>query len=357
MSSVWGSRIKISVFGESHGEAIGVVLDSLPAGIVLDKNRIATQMKRRAPGGDKLSTPRKEADIPKILSGVLNGVTTGAPLCAVFENSNTRSGDYDDTLYLPRPSHSDYPAFVKYEGYNDKRGGGHFSGRLTAPIVFAGAICRQILEQKGVFIGGHVAQIGTVFDEAFDAKHITKEQLTTLSETTFATIRSDAKLAMENLILKTKLEQDSIGGAIECAAIGLPVGVGATIFTSVESVLSSLFFSIPGVKGVEFGLGFGFAQQTASQVNDQYCVNENQIGLSTNFNGGILGGMSNGAPIIARLAFKPTPSISKAQTSVNLTTGAEEVLCIHGRHDPCIVGRALPVVEACMAIGLLDLMG
>lgn len=357
MSSVWGTNIKLSVFGESHGEAIGVVIDSLPAGVRLNMEQIDIQMARRAPGQDKTTTARVEKDAPRILSGVCNGFTTGAPLCAVIENTNTRSRDYGELSAVPRPSHSDYPAHVKYHGFHDIRGGGHFSGRLTAPVVFAGAVCRQILAQRDVTIGGHVARIGEIEDEAFDLNHITREQLRELSETPFATLSSGAKLAMQGTIMKAKLAQDSVGGIVECAAVGLPVGVGSNLFTTVESVLSSLFFAIPGVKGVSFGLGFGFAREQASTVNDQYDVTNGNIHLRTNFNGGVLGGMTDGAPVVARVAFKPTPSISRAQDSVNLDTGEPEKLVITGRHDPCIVGRALPVVEACMAIGLLDLMG
>lgn len=356
MSSIWGKNIKISVFGESHGAAIGVVLDSLPAGVKLDMEQIYVQMARRAPGQDKTTTARLEKDVPRIISGLMDGVTTGAPLCAVIENTNTRSGDYAEVALVPRPSHSDYPAYVKYHGCNDIRGGGHFSGRLTAPLVFAGAVCRQILARDGVMIGGHVAQVGEIEDERFDLNDIPKDLLLHLSETPFATISSGAKLAMQSAVMKARLEQDSIGGTVECAAVGLPVGVGSNLFSTVESVLASLFFSIPAVKGVEFGLGFGFAAQQASRVNDQYGMREGKVCLRSNYNGGILGGMTDGAPVVVRVAFKPTPSISKAQDSVNLSVGTDEKLVISGRHDPCIVGRALPVVEACMAIGLLDLM-
>lgn len=356
MSSVWGNNLKISLFGESHGEAIGVVIDTLPAGICLHMEQIEVQMARRAPGQDKTTTARIEKDTPRILSGVLNGVTTGAPLCAVIENTNTQSRDYTDLDIVPRPSHSDYPAYVKYQGHNDIRGGGHFSGRLTAPLVFAGAVCRQILAGKGIVIGGHIAQIGDVTDDLFDLNRINKELLSELSETSFATISGGAKLAMQSTILKARMEQDSVGGVVECAAVGLPVGVGSNFFTTVESMLSSLFFAIPGAKGVEFGLGFGFAREQASRVNDGYALLEGQTVPASNNNGGVLGGMTTGAPVVARVAFKPTPSISLPQDSVNLKTGQPEKLVIHGRHDPCIVGRALPVVEACMAIGLLDLI-
>lgn len=356
MSSIWGNNIKISIFGESHGEAIGAVIDSLPAGLKLDMDKILVQMARRAPGQNKSSTPRKEADFPKILSGVLGGFTTGAPLCAIIENTNTKSGDYQNIDLTPRPSHSDYPAFVKYGGYNDIRGGGHFSGRLTAPMVFSGSVCRQILEEYEIIIGGHIAQIGDVCDKRFDLNNISSELLNLLNQTTFATIDKSAKNAMENKIETARMAQDSVGGIVECAVIGLNVGIGANIFSSVESKLASILFSIPAVKGVEFGLGFGFAEKLGSEVNDQYCVIDGKIKTETNNNGGILGGMTDGAPLVVRVAFKPTPSISKPQSSVNLSTMENTELVIKGRHDPCIVGRALPVVEAAVAIGLLDLI-
>lgn len=356
MSSIWGNNIKISIFGESHGEAIGAVIDSIPAGLKLDMDKIFVQMARRAPGQGKTSTPRAEKDFPKIISGVQNGFTTGAPICAIIENTNTKSGDYKNISLTPRPSHSDYPAFVKYGGYNDIRGGGHFSGRLTAPLVFAGSICRQILEEYGIVIGGHIAQIGKVHDKGFDLNNISTDLLNSLSQTPFATIDDDAKTQMENAINDARMAQDSIGGIVECATTGLNVGIGANIFSSVESKLSSILFSIPAVKGVEFGLGFNFAEKLGSQVNDQYKTDGEKITTTTNFNGGILGGMTNGAPIVLRVAFKPTPSISKPQQSVDLATMENKELVINGRHDPCIVGRALPVVEAAVAIGLLDLI-
>lgn len=356
MSSVWGHRITVSVFGESHGAAIGVVIDSLPAGKRIDLDKVLIQMARRAPGLSKSSTTRLEKDIPRVISGLLDGVTTGAPVCAVIENTNAHSKDYGNLGAVMRPSHSDYPAFVKYGGYNDIRGGGHFSGRLTAPLVFAGAVCRQFLEDEGIMIGGHVARVGKISDEIFDMNHISRGMLEQLSETTFATISPGAALAMQAEIEKARLEQDSVGGIVECAAIGLPVGIGSNIFSTVESRLSSLLFAIPAVKGVEFGLGFGFSTENASAVNDAYEMDGDAVSLKTNYNGGILGGMTDGAPLVVRAAFKPTPSISKAQDSVNLLKKKNEILTINGRHDPCIVGRALPVVESAVAIGLLDLI-
>ena len=356
MSSVTGNNIRLSVFGESHGEAIGCVIDGLPAGVKLDMNAIQQELARRAPGRDKTATPRKEKDEAHIVSGVLNGVTTGAPLAMVMENTNTKSGDYADLLRVPRPSHSDYPAFVKYNGFNDIRGGGHFSARLTAPLVFAGAIAKQILKEKGVTVGAHIKRIGAVTDEGFSLNDISAELLQTLSEKPFATINEDAETAMREEIERYRTAQNSIGGEVECAAVGLPVGIGGNIFDTVESKLSSLLFAIPAVKGVQFGLGFGFAESNAQAVNDGYHYENGKVALLSNHNGGVLGGMTSGAPLVLSVAFKPTPSIACEQASVNLQTGENETLTIHGRHDPCVVPRAVPVVEAAVALGLLDLM-
>ena len=356
MSSAFGKNIKLSIFGESHGKAIGCVIDGLPSGIQLDMDRIYVDMSRRAPGKDKTSTPRLEKDIPKLISGVLDNVTTGAPLAMVIENTNTHSGDYSNLMTVPRPSHSDYPAYVKYNGNNDIRGGGHFSGRLTAPLVFAGAVAKQILSQKGITVGAHIAKIGSVQDEMFDKNNITAEQLKALSAVPFSTISSQAQEKMRDVIEEARMNQDSVGGMIECAAVGLPVGLGANIFSTVESQLSSILFGIPAVKGVAFGAGFDFAEMKGSQANDAYCIKDGGIALKTNNNGGVLGGMTSGAPLIVSVAIKPTPSISQPQQSVNLQTMQEETLVIKGRHDPCIVGRAVPVVEAAVAFGLLDMM-
>lgn len=356
MSSTFGKNIKVSIFGESHGEAIGCVIDGLPHGVELDMEQIKKEMKRRAPGQDKSATPRKEADEPKILSGVLNGKTTGAPLAMMIENTNTRSGDYSNVMTVPRPSHSDYPAYIKYGGDNDIRGGGHFSGRLTAPLVFAGAVAKQILAQKGVFIGSHIKKIGPAEDECFDKNNITPELLEALSNDLFATISNEKELEMRTVIETARLEGNSVGGIIECAAVGVPAGIGGNMFDTVESRLSSVLFGIPAVKGVEFGAGFGFADMTGYQANDAYEIKNGGVALKTNNNGGVLGGITSGAPIVFSVAIKPTPSISIAQESVNLQTMQNETLVIKGRHDPCIVPRALPVVEGACAIVLLDLM-
>ena len=356
MSSEFGKNIKLSIFGESHGKAIGCVIDGLPAGVELDMDKIYVDMSRRAPDKDRSATPRLEKDIPNIISGVLDNVTTGAPLAMVIENTNTKSGDYSNLMMVPRPSHSDYPAYVKYSGNNDIRGGGHFSGRLTAPLVFAGAVAKQILEQKGITVGAHIAQIADVCDDMFDKNDISAELLKKLSSVSFSTISAEAQEKMRAAIECARLEQDSVGGVIECAAVGIPVGIGANIFSTVESHLASMLFGIPAVKGVAFGAGFDFAEMTGSQANDAYCIKDGEVALKTNHNGGALGGMTSGAPLVLSAAIKPTPSISQPQQSVNLQTMEEETLVIKGRHDPCIVPRAVPVVEAAVAFALLDMM-
>ena len=356
MSSVIGDKIKLSIFGESHGEAIGCVIDGLPAGIKIDMNAVYKDMQRRAPGKDKTATPRLEKDIPHILSGMLDNVTTGAPLAMVIENTNTKSGDYSNSMTVPRPGHSDYPAYVKYGGNNDIRGGGHFSGRLTAPLVFAGSVAKQILSQMGVTIGAHIKQIGSVCDAVSDLNKTDKSLLDTLSSSTFSLIDETKEQAMRDEIEKARLSLDSVGGIIECFAVGLPVGLGGNMFDTVEGKLASILFGVPAVKGVEFGIGFGFADKRASEVNDQYEIKNGRVATLSNNNGGVLGGMTDGAPLSVSVAIKPTPSIAKKQKSVNLLTMENAELEIHGRHDPCIVVRAVPVIECAVALGLLDLM-
>lgn len=356
MSSVLGNKIKLSVFGESHGEAIGCVIDGLPAGIKLDFDEINREMARRAPGKDKTATARKESDMPHVLSGILDHTTTGAPLAMIIENTNTRSGDYGNVMSVPRPGHSDYPAYIKYGGNNDVRGGGHFSGRLTAPIVFAGAVAKQVLEQKGIKIGAHISQIGNVCDDALDKNNISSETLETLDRKTFAVINDSKEAEMRAFIEQARLCGDSAGGIIECAAAGLPVGIGGNMFDTVESRLSAALFGVPAVKGIQFGAGFGFAQMLGSEANDGYEMKDGSVQLLSNNNGGVLGGMTNGAPIVFSVVIKPTPSISKPQKSVNLKTLENEILAVKGRHDPCIVPRAVPVIEAVTAFVLLDLM-
>lgn len=356
MSSVIGHNLKLSIFGESHGDAIGCVIDGLPSGIKLDMDVIYRDMARRAPGKDKSATPRLEKDIPIILSGLQDGITTGAPLAMEIKNENTKSKDYNSLKHIPRPSHSDYPAYIKYEVNNDIRGGGHFSGRLTAPLVFAGAVAKQVLKKKGVTVGAHISQIGSVCDDLFDYNNVSSNELDDLTELSFGLINKEKELKMRDVIEEARLAGDSVGGCIECAAVGLPVGVGANIFDTVESRLSSILFGIPAVKGIEFGKGFRFAQEKGSNVNDGYEIEDDKVRLLSNNNGGVLGGMTSGAPLIVSVVIKPTPSISTPQKSVNLKTMKNETLVIEGRHDPCIVPRAVAVVEAAVAFGLLDMM-
>ena len=356
MSSIIGNKIKLSVFGESHGEAIGCVIDGLPNGIKLDFDEINREMARRAPGNDKTATARKESDIPHILSGVLNGITTGAPLAMEIKNTNTRSGDYGNLMSGPRPSHSDYPAYVKYNGNNDVRGGGHFSGRLTAPIVFAGAVAKQILKTKGVTIGAHIIRIGSACDNLFDKNNICAAELDAVTHKQFAVVNDESEAEMRACVEAARVNGDSIGGVIECAAVGLPVGLGGNMFDTVESRLSAALFGVPAVKGVQFGAGFDFAEMLGSQANDGYEMRNGKVALLSNNNGGILGGMTSGAPIIFSVVLKPTPSVSVPQKSVNLQTMENETLIVKGRHDPCVVPRAVSVIEGITAVTLLDLM-
>ena len=356
MASLWGDSVTISIFGESHGEAIGVVLDGLPGGEPIDLDQIAVQMARRAPGRDKSSTPRKESDTPKIVSGFLNGHTTGAPLCGMIQNTNTRSQDYENLKLVPRPGHSDYPAHLRYHGANDIRGGGHFSGRLTAPLLFAGAVCRQILERRGVHIGGHVYEIAGVQDIPFSPADIPVDLLKRLSQDYFPLIDSKKEELMRAKIESARMAQDSVGGIVECAVTGVPAGIGNPMFGGIESVFSSILFGIPACKGVEFGAGFGVAGLYGSQNNDPYYYENGIVKAKTNNAGGILGGITTGMPIVFRAAFKPTSSISQEQDSVDLIRHENAKLSVHGRHDPCIVPRAVPVAEAAAAIALMNLI-
>ena len=356
MSSTYGEKIKISVFGESHGNGIGVVLDGLPAGAEIDTDGVLAQMKRRAPGRDKTATPRKESDLPEVLSGMLGNKLTGAPLCAVIKNTNTKSGDYSNLLECPRPGHSDYTAFVKYGGANDIRGGGHFSGRITAPLVFAGAVCRQLLAKKGIQIAAHIAQIGSVTDERFDPVDIPAELVDRLSRSSFALIDESKEAPMRAEVEAARLDLDSIGGAIECAVTGLPVGAGEPMFDGVEGVIAKAVFGVPAIKGIEFGSGFDLSAMRGSQANDPFRYQEGKVVTTTNHCGGILGGITNGMPLIFRAAVKPTPSIAQEQQTVDLQKQENATLAIKGRHDPCIVPRAVPVIEAVTAIALLDLL-
>ncbi len=361
MSSEFGNALRLSIFGESHGPAIGCVLDGLPAGEPLDLEEIRTQMARRAPGRDQTSTKRVESDTPRILSGTLPGPdgvphTTGAPLAIEIVNENQRSGDYGNLTALPRPSHADYSGYIRYKGFNDIRGGGHFSGRLTAPLVFAGTVCRQILRRRGITVGGHIYRIAGVDDTPFHPVSLTPQQLEALSAVPFSLLNKKAEPFMRSAVEEARLAADSVGGLIEAAAVGLPAGIGSPMFDGVENRLASLLFAIPAVKGVEFGDGFAIAALRGSQANDSMRVSGQGFTCASNHNGGVLGGITNGMPLIVRVAVKPTASIGLPQPTVNLATGENDTLVIKGRHDPCIVPRALPVVEAALAFGLLDLL-
>ena len=350
--------MRYSIFGESHGPAIGVVLEQVPPGLVLDREAISKEMARRAPGKSPLSTARKEADVPEILSGVFDGKTTGTPLCAIIHNSDHHSKDYAKTRFLARPSHGDYTGFVRYQGCNDYRGGGHFSGRLTAPLVFAGAVAKQLLAQRGITVGAHISQIGTVKDKSFADTQLTPTLFQTLSEKAFPTVDDQAGAAMQAEILQAREELDSIGGAIQCAVLGLPVGVGSPdLGCNVEGVLAQHLFAVPAVKGISFGAGFAFASMRGSAANDPFYMDGGQVKTRTNHSGGVNGGISNGMPVLIQVAIRPTPSIGQEQITFNFSTMEDAKLTIQGRHDPCIVHRAVPVIEAAAALAICELLG
>lgn len=353
MSSMTGNKIKISVFGQSHSKAIGVVIDGLPAGRKIDMENVLTFMDRRAPGKNSLSTPRKESDTPEILSGLVNGVTCGAPLCMVIYNENHHSADYSNIVDTPRPSHADYSAYIKHNGFNDVSGGGHFSGRLTAPICFAGAICMQLLGEMGVEIQAHIQKIKDVYDDKIDFVNIGKWNT---AEKSFPVINDEKGRLMIEEIENARAKGDSVGGVIECAITGVKAGHGDPMFDGVENLLAKNIFGIPAVKGVEFGNGFSSTDLYGSENNDDFCIENGEIRTKTNNSGGINGGITNGMPIVFRAAIKPTPSIFKEQNSVSLENMTEEILQIKGRHDPCIVQRAVPVVEAVAAITMLNIL-
>lgn len=355
MSSIWGNKIKISVFGESHGEGIGVVIDGFASGFEIDNEFIKNQMARRAPGKKEITTSRNEGDEFNIISGVFNGKTTGAPICAVIYNNDKKSKDYDKIKNLVRPSHSDYTASVKYNGFNDYRGGGHFSGRLTAPIVFAGALCMLMLEkQYNISIGSHIQKIYNVEDEKLELAHINMDTQKKLSNMDFPVLSIEKGERMKEEILKAKENFDSVGGIIETFILNMPAGIGEPMFDSIESRLSHMLFSIPGIKGIEFGEGFDLASMYGSKANDAFYIKDKQVLTKTNNNGGILGGLSTGMPITFKTCIKPTPSIAQEQETVDISTMENSRLCIDGRHDPCIVPRAVPAIECATAIVVLD---
>ena len=355
MSSEFGNILRVSVFGQSHGKAIGVNMDGLPAGEAIDLEELNAFLDRRKPGKSPLSTARKESDTPVFLSGLENGVTCGFPLCAIIENSDQHSSDYSELADKPRPSHADYTARVKWSGHADMRGGGHFSGRLTAPLCIAGGIAKQILARRGIFVGAHLAAVGTENDAPFPL-HPTAELFDAIAAKPFPVVDDGAGDRMQALILEARQDLDSVGGIIECAAIGLPAGLGDPMFGGVENRLAAALFGIPAVKGVEFGLGFGSSRLRGSENNDPFTVENGTVVTASNRAGGILGGITTGMPVTLRTAIKPTPSISRPQQTVRLSAMESTELVIRGRHDPCIAHRAVPVVEAVTATVLLDLL-
>ena len=354
MSSLFNGGISVSIFGESHGRGIGVVLDNLPAGEPLDFEEIGKFMARRAAKKDGTSTLRLEKDLPEVLSGFYEGRTTGTPLAAVIFNAEQHSADYNNISHIARPAHADYTGFLRYNGANDPRGGGHFSGRITAPLVFAGAVCAQILKRRGITPGAHIRSLHGISDEAFDPMNVSAEQLEAVKSRSFPVLSDEAEEKMRAEILSAREQLNSVGGVIECAAVGMPAGVGSPMMDGLENVISRLVFAIPAVKGIEFGNGFGCADMFGSENNDEFALRDGKVVTLTNNHGGILGGISSGMPVIFRAAFKPTPSISRPQNSVDFKEMTEQELVIKGRHDPCVVPRAVPCVEAALNIALVS---
>lgn len=346
MSSHYGENIQLTIFGQSHSPAIGVTIDGLPSGIPLDLEALQQFMNRRAPGHNEWSTPRSEADRPEFLCGLHDGITCGAPLTAVIHNHNTRSGDYDSLADCPRPGHADLTAYLKYGPHRDYAGGGHFSGRLTAPLCIAGGICLQLLAREGITV---MARIRSIADAQDDTPF-----LCSVADKEFPASDDAAGARMRQRIAEAKADGDSVGGIVECLVLGLPAGLGDPMFGGMENRMAAAIFAIPAVKGVEFGDGFEATRLRGSENNDSFAVENHRTITTTNHCGGILGGITDGMPLVVRAAFKPTPSIAKPQQSVSLTEGKETTLQVHGRHDPCIVPRAVPCVEAAAAIAVYD---
>ena len=346
MSSSYGQNIRLSIFGQSHSPAIGMTLEGIPSGERIDFEALSRFLARRAPGQNTWSTPRKEADAPEFVSGLVGNTTCGAPLTALIRNTDTRSKDYSSLAVTPRPGHADYTAAVKYGGHQDFAGGGHFSGRMTAPLCIAGGICMQLLEKEGIRVFSRIAAIGGIEDEGTLS--------VSTSDKAFPTVSDDRGIEMRECIAAARAEGDSVGGVVECAVQGLPVGLGDPMFDGMENRIAGIVFGIPAVKGLEFGAGFALAEMRGSESNDAFRVKDGIIVTDTNHCGGILGGITDGMPLTFRVAFKPTPSIGQKQRTVNLSTMENAELTITGRHDPCIVPRAVPVVEAAAAIAVYD---
>ena len=354
--NAYGVNLKLKIYGGSHDEKIGMILSGIPAGEAIDLDALRAFMARRAPGNDKSATARKEPDEPVFLSGLDGNVTNGEPIEAVIYNTNQRSGDYSLLSDIPRPSHADYAARVKYGEGVDLRGGGHFSGRLTAPMCIAGGICLQILARRGIDVCAHILSIKGERDESFDLTNPAKSDFNAIKAKRFATISTSAEEKMREIIEEARLDGDSVGGVIECAATGLPTGLGEHMFLGVEGRISSIIFGIPAIKGIEFGLGFGSAEIFGSENNDPFFTDGEKIYTKTNNAGGIIGGMTSGMPIVFRAAIKPTPSIAKEQDSVSISKMENVKLTVGGRHDPCILPRAVPVFEAATAIAIYDML-
>ena len=352
MSCSFGEKFRVTVFGQSHSEMTGVVIDGIPAGKKLDFEKIKSFMARRAPKISAGSTARKEADEFEIVSGIVDGITCGAPLCALIKNTDARSADYEKLRRLPRPSHADFAAYIKHNGFNDIRGGGNFSGRMTAPLCFAGAVAMQMLEEKGIFTGAHIERIADVCDESFDSVNVSSSELDKIKEKDFPVLNESAKEKMLLKIEEAKEKNDSVGGSIQCAVTGMPVGVGEPIFDGLESIISRAVFAVPAVKAIEFGS----TRDYGSENNDPFTVRNGKIVTETNNHGGILGGLSSGMPIVFSVKMKPAPSIGQAQKTVDLETMTETELEIGGRHDACILPRAVPCIEAATAIAIINLI-
>ncbi|MCQ2358607.1 MAG: chorismate synthase [Phascolarctobacterium sp.] len=356
MSGIFGMNLKLSIFGESHGKSIGCVLDGLPPGIALDLEALQLELDRRAPGKNNLSTQRKESDMFEIQSGFFEGHTTGTPLCAIIKNSDQHSKDYSILKDKMRPGHADYAGYVRYQGFNDYRGGGHFSGRITAPLVFAGAVAKQALAQMGIIVGAHILSINTISENKFNPMGEADELLQEIAGKEFAVMDDAVGEQMQARIISAKADNDSVGGVIETIVQHIPAGIGAPYFDSLESRLAHMMFSVPAVKGIEFGEGFAISQMTGSTANDEMHYVDGKVATTTNHNGGITGGITNASPVLFRVAIKPTPSISREQNTISLAEGQDTKLTIVGRHDPCIVQRAVPVIEAATAWVIWDML-
>ncbi len=356
MASQFGERLRVSIYGESHGNGIGALIEGFPAGEHIDFDRLMRFMERRQGGRNALSTARKEPDVPEFVSGVLEDKTTGFPVCIRIANTNTRSGDYSNLALKPRPSHADYSAYMKWHGHADMRGGGHFSGRLTAPVCAAGGIAIQMLERRGIYVGAHLSSVGSARDDAFPMQP-DPALFENIAAKPFPVISDEKGEQMQQEILAAREALDSVGGTIECMVTGLSAGLGDPMFDGIENRLARVLFGIPAVKGVEFGDGFALSEMRGSAANDPFGTDaQGNIITKTNRNGGILGGITTGMPVRFRVGIKPTPSIAQQQETVSLPEGTDTTIEIKGRHDPCIAQRAVPVIEAAAALTVLDVL-